>query len=179
MWQRVFLCMSRNKLKKAQSYLETCLVRVSLKSVFRKPPENICWWFLSHFDFHFRAILTLESPWEGPWNHSGTPLDPDLKKTPNFTKTTLFEVILKSIWEHFWLWKAPGRVPGTTLGRLWTQTSKKHKILPKRPFFYTSFWRPFFIKFSLFFIAILNYVLGNPPNRFLKDFGVILRRFLE
>ena len=41
MWQRVFLCMSRNKLKKAQSYLETCLVRVSLRSVFKKPQGNI------------------------------------------------------------------------------------------------------------------------------------------
>ena len=95
MWQRVFLCMSRNKLKKAQSYLETCLVRVSLRSVFRKPPDNICWWFWSHFETHFGAILTLEGPWEGPWDHPGTPLDPDLKKVPKTVRgTPFFDLIL-------------------------------------------------------------------------------------
>ena len=56
-------------------------MRVCLRSVFRKPPDNIFWWFSSHFETHFGAILTLEGPWEGPWDHPGTPLDPDLKKT--------------------------------------------------------------------------------------------------
>ena len=55
--------MSRNKLKKGQSYLETCLVRVSLRSVFRKPPDNI-FDDLSYFETHFGAILTLEGPWD-------------------------------------------------------------------------------------------------------------------
>ena len=104
MWQRVFLCMSRNKLKKAQSYLETCLVRVSLRSVFRKPPDNICWWFWSHFETHFGAILTLEGPWEGPWDHPGTPLDPDLKKIQNLTKTTtFFDLILGTVFHQVFL----------------------------------------------------------------------------
>ena len=101
MWQRVFLCMSRNKLKKAQSYLETCLVRVSLRSVFRKPPDNICWWFWSHFETHFGAILTLEGPWEGPWDHPGTPLDPDLKKVPKIIKTIPFlDLILETFFHQ-------------------------------------------------------------------------------
>ena len=101
MWQRVFLCMSRNKLKKAQSYLETCLVRVSLRSVFRKPPDNICWWFWSHFDTHFAAFFTLGEPWEGPWHHPGTPLDPDLKKVPKIIKTTPFlDLILETFFHQ-------------------------------------------------------------------------------
>ena len=37
----------------------------------------------------------------------------------------------------------------------------------------------FFIKFSLCFIAVLNCVLGNPPNHFLKDLGDILSQFLK
>ena len=35
------------------------------------------------------------------------------------------------------------------------------------------------MKCCLFSIAVLNCVLGNPANQFLKDFGVILRQFLE
>ena len=61
-------------------------MRVSLRSVFRKPPDNICWWFWSHFDTHFGAFLTLGEPWEGPWHHPGTPLDPDLKKVQKTNK---------------------------------------------------------------------------------------------
>ena len=115
--------MSRNKLKKAQSYFETCLVRVSLRSVFRKPAGKI-------FDD--------------------------------------FGVISRPIFEQIWPWRDPGRVPGTTLGHLWTQNSKKYLKSTKTTFLWTSFWRPFFIKFSLFFIGIWNYVWGNPPNNFLK-----------
>ena len=101
MWQRVLLCMSRNKRKKAQSYLETCLVRVSLRSVFRKPPDNICWWFWSHFETHFGANLTLEGPWEGPWDHPGTPLDPDLKKVPKIIKKIPFlDLILETFFHQ-------------------------------------------------------------------------------
>ena len=104
MWQRVFLCTSRNKIKKAQSYLETCLVRVSLRSVFRKPPDNICWWFWSHFETHFGAILTLEGPWEGPWDHPGTPLDPDLKKVPKIIKKIPFlDLILETFFHRIFI----------------------------------------------------------------------------
>ena len=92
--------MSRNKLKKAQSYLETCLVRVSLRSVFRKPPDNICWWFWSHFDTHFGTFLTLGGPWEGPWHHPGTPLDPNLKKVPKTTKKTPFLGLILDTFFH-------------------------------------------------------------------------------
>ena len=82
MWHRIFLCMSRNKLKKAKSYLETCSDRMSLRNVFRKPLDNICW---------------------------------------------CFSVILRPILEQFWPWRDPWSVPGTTLGHLWTQTSKKYQ----------------------------------------------------
>ena len=38
----------------------------------------------------FGAILSLEAPWKGPWDHPGTPLDPDLKKVPKIIKKIPF-----------------------------------------------------------------------------------------
>ena len=37
----------------------------------------------------------------------------------------------------------------------------------------------FFHQVVFVFLAVLNYVLGNPPNHFLKEFKVILSQFLE
>ncbi len=36
-----------------------------------------------HFGTLFRWDLTAKGVWEGPWDHPGTPLDPDLKKHQN------------------------------------------------------------------------------------------------
>ena len=47
--------------------------------------ESLC-----HFDTHFAAFLTLGEPWEGPWHHPGTPLDPDLKKVPKTQQKDIF-----------------------------------------------------------------------------------------
>ena len=34
--------------------------------------------------------MTLEGAWEDPWDHPGTPLDPDLKKVPKIIKQIPF-----------------------------------------------------------------------------------------
>ena len=54
--------------------------------------------FFSHFETHFGTVLTLEGPLECPWDHPGTPLDPDLKKVPKIIKKIL---LLDLIWETF------------------------------------------------------------------------------
>ena len=42
--------------------------------------------------------MTLGGPWEGPWDHPGTPLDPDLKKVPNINKQIPFlDLILETV----------------------------------------------------------------------------------
>ena len=59
--------------------------------------------------------MTLGGPWEGPWDHPGTPLDPDLKKVPKIIKTIPFlDLILETFFHqvlcifpyivklHFW-----------------------------------------------------------------------------
>ena len=51
--------------------------------------------FFSHFETHFGAILTLEGPLECPWDHPGTPLDPDLKTGPkDHQQIALLDLIL-------------------------------------------------------------------------------------
>ena len=35
-------------------------------------------------------FLTLGEPWEGPWHHPGTPLDPDLKKVQKKQQKNMF-----------------------------------------------------------------------------------------
>ena len=58
----------------------------------------------SHFETHFGAILTLEGPLECPWDHPGTPLDPDLEKTPNIDKKIIFlDLILETIFHRIFL----------------------------------------------------------------------------
>ena len=78
--------------------------------------------------------MTLDRPWEGPLDHPGITLDPDLKKVPNINKNTILSDLILDT---------------------------------------------FFIKFSVCFLAFVNYVLGNPPNHFLKDLEVMLSQFLE
>ena len=41
--------------------------------------------------------MILGGPWEGPWDHPGTPLDPDLKKVAKTTKKIPFlDLILET-----------------------------------------------------------------------------------
>ena len=70
--------------------------------VFEKRFQKACREdFLSHFEIHFEAILTLEGPWEVPWDHPGTPLDPDLKKVPKIIKTiTFLDLILETFFHQ-------------------------------------------------------------------------------
>ena len=96
---------------------------MSLRSVFRKPPDNICWWFVYHFETNLK---------------------------------------------HIWPWRDPGRFPGTTLGHLWTQTSKKYTNI-KKTFFLYLVLGTFVHRVLVIFFAFLNCVLGNPPNHFLRD----------
>ena len=72
-------------------------------------------------------------------------------------------------------WKGSWYHPGTPLD---PDLKKVPKIIKKIPFL-DLILETFFSKCSVFFIAVLNCVLGNPPNRFLKDCWVILSQFLE
>ena len=58
--------------KKAQNYLETCLVRVSLASVLSESLQTTFLAIWKSFETHFGASLTLEGPWESPWDLPGT-----------------------------------------------------------------------------------------------------------
>ena len=45
--------------------------------------------------------MTLERPWEGPWDHPGTPLEPDLKKVPKMIKQIPFlDLILETFFQQ-------------------------------------------------------------------------------
>ena len=48
--------------------------------------------------------MILEGPSQGPWDHRGTPLDPDLKQIPNLTKTTPFlDLFLETFFHQVFL----------------------------------------------------------------------------
>ena len=83
--------------RKKQSYLETCSVRVSFRSVIRKPAGKIC----DDVRVILRPILEQIWPWEGPWDHPGTTLDPDLKKVPKIIKKIPFlDLILETFFHQ-------------------------------------------------------------------------------
>ena len=45
--------------------------------------------------------MTLGEPWEGPWHHPGTPLDPDVKQVPKINKTiTFLDLILETFFQQ-------------------------------------------------------------------------------
>ena len=45
--------------------------------------------------------MTQEGPWKGPWDHPGTPLDPDLKKVLKITKKiTFLDLILETFFHQ-------------------------------------------------------------------------------
>ena len=76
-------------------------MRVALKR-FQKASGQFVLSFSGHSETHFGASLTLEDPWKGPWDHPGTPLDPDLKKVPKIIKTTPFlDLILETFSSNF------------------------------------------------------------------------------
>ena len=72
-------------------------------------------------------------------------------------------------------WEGPWDPPGTPLD----PELKKVPKIREKTLFVDLILETFFHQLFIIFIALLNYVLGNPPNHFLKDFGVILRQFLE
>ena len=44
--------------------------------------------------------MTLEGAWEGPWDHPGTPLDPDLNKVAQIVKKILFVDLILDTYFH-------------------------------------------------------------------------------
>ena len=45
--------------------------------------------------------MTLGGRWEGPWDHPGTPLDPDLKKVPKIVQgMTFLDLILETFFHQ-------------------------------------------------------------------------------
>ena len=81
-----------------------------------------------------------------------------------------FGVILRPILEQIWPWRDPGRVPGTTLGHLWTQNSKKCLKSTKKSFFVDLILETFFHQLFIIFHCTFKLRFGEPSEPLFKGF---------
>ena len=73
-------------------------------------------------------------------------------------------------WSNCWSWRDPGRVPGTTLGHLWTQNSKKVPKINKKILFVDLILETFFHQLFIIVHCTFKLRFWAPSEPLFKGF---------